>query len=174
MTTHITRSGNTQRMRLVNAEEARAAGIADAETLLFALSHADSDDGDPTDTPESRIDESLGAIVGLALTNRDEEFCARLDGYFSIIGPVLYRAQALEAKCALLSAALNQADRVAQTSADEQRAIHAAIATCSQISAGRIIATHPDDDDALVTLCELQLAVRALEPKLTESEGGEL
>lgn len=72
------------------------------------------------------------------------------------------------------SASLNQADRVAQATADEQRAIDAAIATCSRVSAGRIIAAHPNDDDAIVTLCELQLAVRALEPKFTETEGGEL
>ncbi len=168
MSTHITRSGNTQRLRLVNAEEARAAGIEDAEALLFSLGHADSDDGDPTDTPEFRIEESLGAIVGLALTNRDEEFRARLDGYFSIIGPVLERA------CTSRSATLNQADRVAKITDDEQRAIHAAIATCSQVSAGRIIAAHPNDDDAIVTLCELQLAIRALEPKFTETEGGEI
>ena len=34
------------------------------------------------------------------------------------------------------------------------------------------IAASQDDDDATVTLCELQLAVRALEPQFTESEGG--
>ena len=53
-------------------------------------------------------------------------------------------------------------------------AINAAITTCSQVTAGRIVATHPQDDAAIVTLCELQFAVRALEPKFTETEGGEL
>ena len=125
------------------------------------------------DRSELALD-ALGEIIALASENRFEESEARLTAFCSIIGPVLERTVALEAKCALLSASLNQADRVAKITADEQRAIHAAISTCSQVSAGRVIAAHPNDDDAIVTLVELQMAVRALEPKFTETEGGEI
>lgn len=171
MTTHITRSGNSQRLRLFGTEESKAAGAADAQQLLESLN--DNREGIPA---ADLLFTPIVEIIALASENRFrfEESEARLTAFCSIIGPVLERTAALEAKCALLSASLNQADRVAQTSADEQRAIHAAIATCSQVSAGRIIAAHPEDDDAIVTLAELQMAVRALEPKFTDTEGGEL
>ena len=169
MTNHITRSGNTQRLRLVNAEEAKATGKADAQQLLESLS--DNQEGIPA---ADLLYTPIVEIIALASENRFEESEARLTAFCSIIGPVLERAAALEAKCALLSASLNQADRMVKITADEQRAIHAAISTCSQVSAGRIIAAHPNDDDAIVTLCELQLVVRALEPKFTETEGGEI
>ena len=169
MSTHITRSGNTQRLRLVDAEEAKATGKAEAQQLLDAIANPDDDS-----TAAETLHVSLVEFIALALDNRFEEWSGRTKGFCDVIGPVLQRTQALEAKCALLAASLNQADRVAKISADEQRAIHAAIATCSQVSAGRIIAAHPNDDDAIVTLCELQLAVRALEPKFTETEGGEI
>jgi hypothetical protein len=61
-----------------------------------------------------------------------------------------------------------------QPAGPESHLIDAAIAAGSRVSEGRIIAAHPDDEDAIVTLCELQLAVRALEPSFTETEGGEL
>lgn len=162
MTTHITRSGNTQRLRLVNAEEANATGKAEARQLLAEVFPIDQNR-----TPADALYSTLVEFIAPAHDNRFEECNARLKGFCEVIGPVLYRR-------ALLAAALNQANLVPQTSADEQRAIHAAISTCSRVSAGRIIAAHPDDDDAIVTLAELQLAVRALEPKFTETEGGEL
>jgi hypothetical protein len=158
-----------RRLKLLSTEESHKAGNYDAETLLLAFRNMK--DGDDA---AGLLADTMNGIMALAFDNRTEESIERLDGFCAIIGPVLERAAALEAKCALLSTSLNQADRVAQATADEQRAIHAAIATCSQVSAGRIIATHPNDDDAIVTLCELQLAVRALEPKFTETEGGEL
>ncbi len=158
-----------RRLKLLSTEESHKAGNYDAETLLLAFRNMK--DGDDA---AGLLADTMNGIMALAFDNRTEESIERLDGFCSVIGPVLERAAALEAKCTLLSASLNLADRVAQTTADEQRAIDAAIATCSQVSAGRIIAAHPNDDDAIVTLCELQLAVRALEPKFTETEGGEL
>jgi hypothetical protein len=158
-----------RRLKLLSTEESHQAGKFDAESLLVALRNIKEDDD-----PAGLLADAMNGFMGLAFDNRTEESVERLDGFCAVIGPFLERAAALEAKCVLLSASLNQADRVAQTSIDEQRAIHAAIATCSQVSAGRIIAAHPNDDDAIVTLCELQLAVRALAPKFTESEGGEL
>lgn len=158
-----------RRLKLLSTEESHQAGKFDAESLLLALRNIKEGDD-----AASLLSDAMNGIMGLAFDNRVEESVERLDGFCAVIGPVLERAAALEAKCALLSASLNQADRVAQTTSLEQRAIHAAIATCSQVSAGRIIAAHQSDDDAIVTLCELQLAVRALEPKFTEPEGGEL
>ncbi len=167
MSTHITRSD--RRLKLLSTEESHKAGNYDAEKLLAALRN--SSEGDDA---ACLLADSMNGIMALALDNRIEESVERLDGFCAIIGPVLERAATLEAKCALLSASLNQAERVAEASAKEQRAIHAAVATCGQVSAGRIIATNPDDDDAIVTLCELQIAVQALEQEFTETEGGEL
>ncbi len=162
MSTSITRSGNNQRLRLVNAEEANATGKAEAQRLL-----AETFPADQKRTPADALHAALAEFIALAHDNRYEECDARLKGFCEVIGPVLYRRT-------VLSAALNKAAHVAKANADEQRTIHAAIVTCSQVSAGRIIAAHPNDDDAIVTLAELQIAVRALEPKFTETEGGEL
>lgn len=162
MTTHITRPDPSRRLRLVGTEEARAAGKAEAQQLLAEVFPIDQNR-----TPADALYTALVELIALAHDNRFEECNARLDGFCEVVGPVLYRRT-------LLSAALNQANRTAMLTTEEQRAIHAAIATCSQVSAGRIIAAHPDDDDAIVTLTELQIAVRALEPKFTETEGGEL
>lgn len=167
MTTSITRRPG--RLKLLSTEESHQAGKFDAESLLLAFRNIK--EGDES---AGLLADAMNGIMGLAFDSRVEESVERLDGFCAIIGPVLERAAAVEAKCALLSASLNQADRVAQSTSVEQRVVDAAIATCSRVSAGRIIAAHPNDDDALVTLCELQLAVRALEPKFTESEGGEL
>jgi hypothetical protein len=164
MTTHITR-----RLKLLSTDESHKAGNYDAETLL--ASFRKMNEGDEADC---LLADAMNGIMELAFDNRTEESIERLDGFCAIIGPVLERAAALEAKCALLSASLNQADRVGLTTIVEQRAVDAAILTCSQVSAGRIIAANQNDDDAIVTLCELQLAVRALEPKFTDTEGGEL
>ncbi len=156
-----------ERMKFDPAE-AEKAGCNDALDLISNLNNQDGV------TPADLLFTPIVEIIALASENRFEESQARLTAFCAVIGPRLQRTEALEAKCAMLSASLNQADRLAQTTADKQRAIDAAIATCSRVSAGRIIATHPNDDDAIVTLCELQLAVRSLEPKFTETEGGEL
>ncbi len=156
MTTHITRSGNTQRLRLVSTEEARAAGTEDARQLLDDLNELFADPDGACSS--GLLSHALTEIIALATENRPEECHARLEGFADAIGPML------------LGTLLNQPT----DSVPEQRTIDAAIATCSQVSAGRIIAAHPNDDDAIVTLCELQMAVRALEPKFTETEGGEL
>ncbi len=172
MTTSITRPAPTGRLRLQDTTEARAAGTEDARQLLEDLNELTTD---PDGVCSSGLlIQAMTETIALATEHRAEESNARLEGFATAIGPLLCRAQALEAKCALLSASLNQADRVAKITDEEQRAVNAAISTCSHVSAGRIIAAHPNDDDAIVTLCELQLAVRALEPKFTESEGGEL
>ena len=167
MTTHITRSGNS-RLRFDPAAAAHA-GKLEAAGLLVSIAGMKADDN-----PATLLNGTLREIISLAADHREEECRARLEAFCEVIGPELGRSAELESRCARLSALLNQADRVPQTTTDEQRAIHAAIAPCSQVSAGRIIAAHPNDDDAIVTLCELQLAVRALEPKFTETEGGEL
>jgi hypothetical protein len=162
MTTHITRSGNNRRLRLVTAEEANATGKAEAQRLLAEVFPADQNR-----TPADALHAALAEFIALAHDNRYEECDARLKGFCEVIGPVLHRRT-------VLSAALNKAAHVAKANADEQRAIHAAIATCSLVSAGRIVAAHSNDDDAIVTLAELRIAVQALEPKFTETEGGEL
>ena len=169
MTTSITRPAPTGRLRLQSIPEASQAGNLDAIKLMLCLSNNEHESN-----AAKLLAAALSEILALAAEHRFEECDARLQSFCEAIAPVLNRAAELEAKCALLTAALNQAERVSKITADEQRAINAAIATCSQVSAGRIIAAHPNDDDAIVTLCELQLAVRALEPKFTESEGGEL
>ncbi|TXI73557.1 MAG: hypothetical protein E6Q42_12560 [Dechloromonas sp.] len=169
MTTSITRPAPTGRLRLQSIPEASQAGNLDAIKLMICLSNIENESN-----AAKLLAAALGEIVALAAEHRFEECDARRQSFCEAIAPVLNRAAELEAKCALLTAALNQAERVSKITADEQRAINAAISTCSHVSAGRIIAAHPNDDDAIVTLCELQLAVRALEPKFTESEGGEL
>lgn len=137
-----------ERMK-INPAEAAAAGAADARKLLDDLNELFAD---PDGVCSSGLlIHALTETIALAAENRIEECSARLEAFAKVIGPLLYRAPA-----------------------DEQRAIDAAIATCSQVSAGRIVAAHPEDDDATVTLAELQLAVRALEPNFTETEGGEL
>lgn len=165
--TNITRPD--RRLKLLSTEESHQAGNFDAEALLAAFRNIKEGDD-----AACLLADAMNGIMGLAFDNRTEESVERLDGFCAVIGPVLERAAALEAKCALLSASLNQADRVAQTVSVEHRIVDAAILTSRQVSAGRIIAADQNDDDAIVTLCELQLAVLALETKFTESEGGEL
>lgn len=156
MTTHITRSGTTQRLRLQSLPQAKTAGAEDARQLLDNLNELFADPDGACSA--GLLVHALTETIALATESRAEECSARLEGFAEVIGPML------------LGSLFNQHI----DPAGEQRAIDAAIATCSQVSAGRIIAAHPNDDDAIVTLCELQLAVRALEPKFTETEGGEL
>jgi len=167
MSTNITR-----RITLSDVFTARQSGEQDAQTLLDVMAEFVTEAGQP-DFSGTAFEQSLYPIIDLAQKHRVEECMARLEGFAAIIGPVLERIAGIEAEHALLSASQSatQAERITP---EEQRAVNAAISTCSMVSAGRLIAAHPNDDDATVTLCELQLAVRALEPKFTETEGGEI
>lgn len=91
MPTHITRSGNTQRLRLVTKEEANATGKADAQHLLAEVFPADQDR-----TPADAIYTALVEFIALAHDNRYEECDARLKGFSEIMGPALLRAPAVE------------------------------------------------------------------------------
>lgn len=157
------------RLKLLSTEESHTAGNSDAESLLTAFRNASENDD-----AACLLADAMNGIMALAFENRVEESIERLDGFCAVIGPVLERAAALDAKCASLAASLNRADQINMTTHTEQRAVNAAIATCSRVSAGRIAAANQDDEDAIATLRGLQLAVRALEPQFTESEGGEL
>lgn len=169
MTTNITRPDPGRRLRLVGTEESKDTGTADAQQLLESLN--DNQEGIPA---ADLLYTPIVEIIALASENRFEESEARLTAFCSIIGPALERAAALEAKCALLAASLNQADTQSTATADEQHAIDVAIAICGHVSAGRIIAAHPEDENAIEMMGALQRAVRALEPKFTDTEGGEL
>jgi len=105
MTTHITRSDPGRRLRLVGTEESKAAGVVDAQQLLANIENPEDDC-----TAAVALYVSLVEFIAMALDNRFEEWNARLNGFCSVIGPVLERTAALEAKCTLLSASLNQAD----------------------------------------------------------------
>lgn len=105
MTTHITRPDPGRRLRLVGTEEAKAAGTADAQQLLESLNN--NYEGIPA---ADLLYTPIVEIIALASENRFEESEARLTAFCSIIGPILERTTALEAKCTLLSASLNQAD----------------------------------------------------------------
>jgi hypothetical protein len=167
MSTNITR-----RITLNDVFTARQSGEQDAQTLLDVMAEFVQEAGQP-DFSGTAFEQSLYPIIDLAQKHRVEECMARLEGFAAIIGPVLERIAGIEAEHALLSAS-QSATLAERITPEEQRAVNATISTCSMVSAGRIIAAHPNDDDATVTLCELQLAVRALEPKFTETEGGEI
>lgn len=167
MSTNISR-----RITLSDVFNSRQSGEQDAQTLLAAMAEFVAETGQQ-DFSSTALTQSLYPIIELAQQHRIEECMARLEGFAEIIGPVLERIAAIEAKHALLSAS-QSATLAERITPEEQCAVNAAISTCCMVSAGRIIATNQDDDDAIVTLCELQLAVRALEPKFTETEGGEI
>jgi hypothetical protein len=126
------------------------AGKLDAEGLLVAIASMTEDD-----SPASLLNDALSEIIGLAVENRLDESHARLMAFCEVVGPEL-------------------AGKAGKPFDAEQRAVEAAIYTCARVSAGRIIAAHPEDEDAITTLAELQMAVRAMEPKFTDTEGGEL
>ena len=88
----------TGRLKLLSTEESHKAGNYDAETLLAAFRKANEEDD-----AASLLADTLNGIMALAFDNRTEESIERLDGFCAIIGPVLERAAALEAKCALLA-----------------------------------------------------------------------
>lgn len=149
----------TRRIHLVDVTTARQHGEQDAQALLRAMINPTTEAGQQDDA-SAILMHSLHPIIELAQQHRIEECTARLEGFAKIIGPVLF-----------VISLNTPAERITP---EEQRAVNAAISTCSLVSAGRVIAARQDDDDATVTLCELQFAVRALEPQFTESEGGEL
>jgi hypothetical protein len=153
-----------ERMK-INPAEAAAAGEADARSLADAMQNAEEGDNHG-----ELMSDALAEIIGLAVENRIEECTARLEAFCGLVGPSVYTSF----RVALTGKDLIQAGSQWPRTDDEARVVDAAIATCSRVTEGRIIAAHPKDDDATVTLAELQLAVRAIEPKLTETEGVEL
>ena len=113
MTTSITRPAPTGRLRLQDTTEARAAGTEDARQLLEDLNELTTD---PDGVCSSGLlIQAMTETIALATEHHAEESNARLEGFAEVVGPLHYRAAALDAKCTLLSAALNQADRVSQT-----------------------------------------------------------
>lgn len=90
MSTHITRSGNTQRLRLVTTEEANATGKADAQQLLAEVFPANQDR-----TPADALYTALVEFIALANDNRSEECDARLKGFCEVMGPALLRTPVL-------------------------------------------------------------------------------
>jgi len=165
-------TNTTRRITLSDVFTARQSGEQDAQMLIDVMAEYVAEAGQQ-DFSSTAFEQSLYPIIDLAQKHRVEECMARLEGFAAIIGPVLERISAIEAQHALLSAS-QSATLAERITPEEQRAVNAAISTCSMVSACRIIAASQDDDDAVVTLCELQFAVRALEPKFTDSEGGEL
>lgn len=161
-----------ERMKL-NPAEAAAAGEADARSIMAEMLTAEE-----SDNHGELMSDAFAEIIGLAVENRIEECTARLEAFCGIIGALLYRSVKIVQQSEKVIEASNTAflriSTALHCTKDEERVIDAVIATCSQVSAGRIIAAHPNDDDATVTLAELQLAVQDLEPNFTESEGGEL
>ena len=117
MTTSITRPAPTGRLRLQSIPEASQAGNLDAIKLMLCLSNNEHESN-----AAKLLAEALGEILALAAEHRFEECDARRQSFCEAIAPVLNRAAELEAKCALLTAALNQAVRVSKITADEQRA----------------------------------------------------
>ncbi len=89
MSTHITRPDPGRRLRLVNAEEARARGATEAQQLL-----AETFPANETRTPADALYTALVEFIALAHDNRFEELNERLKGFSDVIGPVLYRTQA--------------------------------------------------------------------------------
>lgn len=87
MNTTITRS--SQRLRLVGADEAKAAGVNAAQQLL-----AETFPADQNRTPADALYTALVEFVALANDNRFEELNERLKGFCEVVGPVLYRPQA--------------------------------------------------------------------------------
>lgn len=87
MSTQITRSGNTQRLRLQSIPEATRAGNLDAIRLLVALSNLEEGDN-----PAELLSGALGDTISLAVDNRVEECGARLGGFCEVIGRALARA----------------------------------------------------------------------------------
>ncbi len=97
-----------ERMRFDPAE-AHKAGCTDGMNLIAELNNIRG-----KNTAESLFMQSLSEVVGLAVESRLPEAHARLSGFCGVVGALLNdaanRLPALEAKCTLLSASLNQMD----------------------------------------------------------------
>lgn len=87
MNTNITRSGNTQRLRLQSIPEVTRAGNLDAVRLLVALSNIEEGDD-----PAELLSNALGEMIGLAIDHRIEECQARLAAFCDVIGHSLAKA----------------------------------------------------------------------------------
>lgn len=83
--TTITRPEIARRLRLVNAEEARATGTAEAQQLL-----AEDFPADEARTPADALYTALVEFVALAHDNRFEELNERLKGFCEVAGPALF------------------------------------------------------------------------------------
>jgi len=94
----------------IDVGAAMAGGRNDGLDLVTELCNMDG-----KNTAESLFMQSLSEIIGLAIECRSAEASARLSGYADVVASMLADAAnklpALEAKCALLSASLNQADK---------------------------------------------------------------
>ncbi|WP_428827703.1 hypothetical protein ACLIKD_06845 [Azonexus sp. IMCC34842] len=159
----------------LNPAEAAAAGEADARSLMAEILTAEEGDNHG-----ELMSDAMAEIIGLAVENRIEECMARLAAFCGITGALLYRSAKIiplsEESVRLLRESDARCSDAMLRSSDQDRVILAAISACSYVATGRIVAAHQKDDDAAVTLAELQLAVDALdiEQKFTETEGGEL
>lgn len=173
----------TERIRF-NPAEAAAAGETDARSLLEALR-----DVQAGDNPANLLNDALAEIIGLAVEHRIEECIARLQAFCRFAGLHFWMAlkkadsqegmrdsvKVLVQKQSEMIDFLRVPVSVEPAGTElESHLIDVAIATCCRVSEGRIIAAHPDDEDAIVALAELQLAVRALESKFAETEGGKV
>jgi len=134
------------------------------------------------------LSNALDEIIGLAVEQRLAECEARKAAFCSVIAPVMadsFNAADPETDSPVtVSASINanqqitrahdQARNGVRPRPEEERLVRAAIYACSQVSARRVIVASPNDEDSAAILVELQLAVRAIEPRFTETEGGEL
>jgi len=89
MNTTITRPFH--RLRLQDPAESREAGAVDAQSLLGKLREVHNDPDGVCST--GLVTHFMGEIITLAQNNRSEECTARLNGFASIVGPILRRAE---------------------------------------------------------------------------------
>jgi hypothetical protein len=99
-----------QRIR-IDLQESSRAGSTDGLNLITELCNLSGG----CNTPAAALYEALAGIAGLGMDSRLEELQAHLTAFCEVIGPILddgcNRVPALEAKCILLSASLNQAEK---------------------------------------------------------------
>lgn len=142
-------SAPLHRMRLRDTDQAKAAGTQDAKQLIGALCDL-WDDEDEILSNDADGKQSAALLV---------------NSLSDIIGlAVENRMEECQARLVAFSQIVGPALYLAGDS----------LCRVSQKSAGRIIAARPNDDGSMVMPCKQQKAVRALEPKATETEGGEL
>jgi hypothetical protein len=107
----------------IDLQESSRAGSTDGLNLITELCNLDREH-----TAPAVLFDALANVLGMALEHRMEESQTRLRAFCEVIGPMLddgaNRVPALEEKCTLLSASLNQADkeinRLRQPTADSE------------------------------------------------------